>query len=79
MKNFSNLELSEEQKTQLSNLASSLSDAASNVAASASSAIENADTEQLQEDAIGIWDRILSIVDNIFGTSFSSASDTTAE
>ena len=71
MKNFSNLELSEEQKTQLSNLASSLTDAASNVAASASSAIENADTEQLQEDAIGIWDRILSIIDNIFGTSFS--------
>ncbi len=71
MKNFSNLELSEEQKTQLSNLANSLSDAAGNVAASASSAIENADTEQLQEDAIGIWDRILSIIDNIFGTSFS--------
>ena len=67
-----NLELSEEQKTQLSNLASSLSDAASNVAASASSAIENADTEQLQEDAVGIWDRILSIIDNIFGTSFSA-------
>jgi len=83
MKNFSNLELSEEQKTQLSNLASSLSDAASsaasNVADTASSAIANTDTEQLKEDSLSIWDRILSIVDNIFGTSFSSASDTTAE
>lgn len=79
MKNFSNLELSEEQKTQLSNLASSLSDTASNVAASASSAIQNADTEQLQDDAMGIWDRILSIVDNIFGTNFSGQKEETTE
>jgi len=83
MQNFSALELTDEQKAQLSNLASSLSDAASsaasNVADTASSAIANTDTEQLKEDSLSIWDRILSILDNIFGTSYSSASDTTAE
>lgn len=73
MQNFSDLELSEEQKSAISDFGQNIKDAAGNVVEGAESAWNNVseeDKQEVTEQATGLWDSIVQFFTNLFNTLF---------
>lgn len=70
MTKFSELELSQEQKDQIAAFGKKLQDAGGNLLDKAQTAWDNADQEQVKEEATSLWQQILDFINSIFGTDF---------
>lgn len=70
MNNFSQLELTQEQKDQISAFGKKLQETGGDLLDQAKTAWNNTDQEAVKEEATSLWQQFLDLINQIFGTNF---------